>query len=64
MSYRLEKPYTDNERADFIVKYNHSQGLDIEETEEGMVALEPFEKLVDGIVTDNTEVYETEKEKE
>ena len=43
MSYKLEKPYTDMQRADFIVNYNHKQGLMIEETEEALYALLPNE---------------------
>ena len=67
MSYKLEKPYTENERQDFIVKYNHNKGLVLEETETALYALEAWEKLVDGEVIDNTEEYEAEqaqKEKE
>ena len=30
MSYKLEYPYTEQERLDFIVQYNHQQGLRIE----------------------------------
>jgi hypothetical protein len=30
MSYKLEYPYTEEERMDFIVKYNHNQGLRVE----------------------------------
>lgn len=33
MSYKLEYPYTEEERANFIVEYNHNQGLLIEEVE-------------------------------
>lgn len=29
----LEKPYTENQRMDFIVEYNHNQGCEIEELE-------------------------------
>ena len=43
MSYKLKKPYTDMQRADFIVNYNHKQGLMIEETEEALYALLPNE---------------------
>jgi hypothetical protein len=35
----LDKPYTDPERMDFIVTYNHQQGYDIRETD---VALEAW----------------------
>ncbi|MCD7878438.1 MAG: hypothetical protein LUG16_00725 [Candidatus Gastranaerophilales bacterium] len=63
MSYKLEKPYTRKERCDFIVKYNHQQGLTIEEGANALYALEAFEKLVDDEVIDNTEEYTAEKEK-
>ena len=35
----LQKPYTDNERMDFIVEYNHGMGYTIEETETELQAL-------------------------
>ena len=44
MSYKLEQPYTDFERADFIVEYNHKRGMLIEKTEDGtLYALEKNE---------------------
>ena len=89
MSYKLEYPYTEEERENFIVEYNHNRGLTIEtvkniveveletETEEGETttetkemdmptyfALEPFEKLINGEVIDNTEEYEAQKAKQ
>lgn len=36
---QLLKPYTDNQRMDFIVEYNHKQNYEIEETETALVAL-------------------------
>ena len=48
MSYKLEKPYTDTQRADFIVEYNRKNGLRIEETDKNLFALEPNEIIVDG----------------
>jgi hypothetical protein len=36
---KLEKPYTDEERENFIVEYNHNQGYVIEETETELQAL-------------------------
>jgi len=48
MSYCLEKPYTDTQRADFIVEYNRKNGLKIEETDKNLIALEPNEIIVDG----------------
>jgi hypothetical protein len=35
----LQKPYTQEERINFIVEYNHNQGLTIEETETEIQAL-------------------------
>ena len=35
---RLEKPYTDEERCNFIVEYNHQQGFEIRETETDLQA--------------------------
>lgn len=61
MSYKLDKPYTDKQRVDFIVEYNHQQGLAIQETETAIYALEAWEKLVDDEVIDNTEAYEQEQ---
>ncbi len=95
MSYKLEYPYTEIEKNDFIVEYNHRQGLKIEtvdnlvtietvlqpaiideETQEIIqeeiieqkeeniptyYALQPYEKLVDGEVIDNTEEYNQEQ---
>ena len=61
MSYKLDKPYTDEQRANFIVEYNHNQGLIIEETDTALYALESYEKLVDDEVIDNTEEYEQEQ---
>ena len=31
MSYKLKKPYSDEQKADFIIEYNHNQNLTIEE---------------------------------
>lgn len=35
----LQKPYTENERMDFIIQYNHNQGYLIEEKETKLQAL-------------------------
>lgn len=61
MSYKLDKPYTDKQRADFIVNYNHKQGLTIQETETALYALQPWEILQGDEVINNTEQYEQEK---
>jgi len=60
MSYILQKPFTSKQKADFIVKYNHRQGLRIEETEEALFALEPYENLLNGEVVDNSIEYEAQ----
>lgn len=62
MGYRLDKPYTETERADFIVRHNHQQGLKIEETESAIFALEAWEKLVGDNIYDNSTEYEAEQE--
>lgn len=36
---KLNKPYTDKEKLDFIVKYNHKSGYEIKETPQGLKAL-------------------------
>lgn len=58
MSYKLEKPYTPFERADFIVKHNHKNGLEIKELADGTIfALEKNEIMQNGkpIVNPNYE---------
>ena len=37
---QLIKPYIEEQRLDFIVEYNHKQGLVIEEVEEALLALD------------------------
>lgn len=65
MSYKLEKPYSEKQRIDFIVIYNHSRGLLIEETDVAMYALEANEIMVDGepVVDPNYEEKQRQKEK-
>ena len=36
---RLEKPYTEKERLDFIVKNNHNLGYEIQETDDALLAV-------------------------
>ena len=43
MSYKLTPPYTEDQRADFIVSFNYEKGLQIEETKLGLFALEEDE---------------------
>lgn len=47
MSYKLLKPYTDDEYADFIIKYNHQKGLDIKIMDDAVYALEVNEIMGD-----------------
>lgn len=51
MAYKLEQPYTEEQRIEFIVDYNHKMGLNIEETDNAMYAL-----LADEIMVDNLPV--------
>ena len=48
MSYKLTKPYTEKQKLNFIVQYNHNKNLTIEETTEALYALEANEIMVDG----------------
>ena len=78
MSYKLEYPYTEQERLDFIVQYNHNQGLRIEtvdnfveeETEDvnypTYFALEANEIMEGGepVVNPNYEAEQEQKERE
>lgn len=61
MSYKLEKPYTDAQRADFVVVHNHQNGRKIEETATALYALEAYELLEGDTVIDNTAAYEAEQ---
>lgn len=61
MSHKLEKPYTDKQKADFIVEYNHKLGLKIEETGSGLFAIEDNELMQNGFVIINPN-YEKELE--
>lgn len=36
---RLEKPYTEKQRCDFIVKNNHNLGYEIQETDDALLAI-------------------------
>ena len=36
---QLDKPYTEEERMNFIVEYNHNLGYVIEETEDALLAM-------------------------
>ena len=63
MSYKLNKPYTEKERMDFIVEYNHKKGLYISKVEDGMIALEADEMIENGVPVKNPN-YNAQKAKE
>lgn len=63
MSYKLLKPYTQNQRTNFIIEYNRNQGLRIEETDKALYALEVWELLDGDEVIDNKEAWEEEQAK-
>ena len=78
MSYKLEYPYTEQERLDFIVQYNHQQGLRIETVDNFVeeeiedvsyptyYALEANEIMEGGepVINPNYEAEQEQKEKE
>ena len=67
MSYKLNKPYTEKQKLNFIVEYNHNQGLRVEETNTALYALEAWETLEGDKVIDNKEAWEekqAQKERE
>ena len=68
MSYKLEHPYTEQERLDFIVQYNHQQGLRIEIVDnfveervetEAVIDEETGEVIEEGTVHFETKNYPT-----
>lgn len=69
MSYKLEKPYTTEEKDNFIFKYNQDcfqEGYHcrIEETETALYALEDNEIMVDGEPQINPDYEKEQEEKE
>ena len=64
MSYKLEKPYTEKECADFIVLHNHSNGRKIEETADALYALESNEMMQNGVPVINPDYEQEQAQKE
>lgn len=60
MSYKLEKPYTDLQYADFVVEHNHNNGRLIKETESAVFALEANEIINNCGIPVINQNYETE----
>ena len=59
---RLNKPYTEKQRCDFIVKNNHNLGYEIEETDESLLAIynEPLPPSDEEIRNLRAQAYLTE----
>ena len=67
MSYKLEKPYTNIQYADFVVEHNHKNNRLIEETENALYALEANEILDENgnvIINPNYETELAQQERE
>ena len=63
--YKLDKPCSFQERADFIVEHNHENNMEIIETEECIYALENNEVLLNGEITvSETKVLEQQRQDE
>ncbi len=59
MSYELKKPITDIERTEFIYLYNRQRGLDIQDTEMFLFALEANEIMGEKEIEVDVEDFET-----
>lgn len=66
MSYKLLKPFSDTDRINFIVEYNHKRGLIIKETDKGFYALEENEIMQDNepVIDPDFETKQLQTEKE
>jgi hypothetical protein len=58
----LNKPYSDKQRADFIVENNHNKGYEIQETENALLAVynEPLPPSKEDIQELRANAYKTE----
>ena len=63
MGYKLAKPYTQEQRNNFLSKYHRQMGLRTQETSKYLFALDANEIIVDGEIAIN-ENYEQEKSEE
>lgn len=65
MSYKLEKPYSNKDYADFVVEHNYNNSRTIEITETCAYALEPNEIIKDGkpIINPNYEEEQAAKKR-
>lgn len=60
MSYKLTKPFTDDEYSNFIIEYNHRNGKKIVETNTAIYALELNEIINESGLPVANPNYETE----
>lgn len=60
----LKKPYTDKQRADFIVENNHNHGYEIQETDEALLAVynEPLPPTKEEVSETRRQLYIAEKD--
>lgn len=63
MSYRLNKPCIEEERAEFIIGHNHQAGRLIYETNEAIFALEANEIVIDGQIIIDPDYEEKQEQK-
>ena len=62
MAYILKQPFSEIERADFIVNHNHNRGLNIIETTDAIYALLPNEEFNGSeVVITNHQPYDMRK---
>ena len=61
---RLKKPYTNKQRADFIVENNHKLGYEIQETDDALLAVynEPLPPTKEEQQQARAEAYRLEKD--
>lgn len=59
----LNKPYTEKEKCDFIVKYNHNMGYTIKQTENGLEAIEPEKPTLDELKSKKKEEINQARDK-
>lgn len=64
MSCKLEKPYTEKQKSEFIVKHIYNEGLRMKETSTALYALKPNEIMVNDEPQTDPEYEEKQKEKE
>ncbi len=64
MSYKLLKPYSERQKNNFIVEFNHNKNLKIEETSTALYALCEDEILENGEIIKNPDYEEQIKAKE